>query len=78
MDAQNDASGWSDGSSSATNADSPGSCSDCQLLIASLTRQAETMERLADLLPQLVAANMALVEALAGDDDEGDGEPQYL
>lgn len=36
------------------------------------------MERLAELLPQLVAANMALVEALAGDDDEGDGEPQYL
>lgn len=28
------------------------------------------MERLADLLPQLVAANMALVEALTHDDDD--------
>ena len=66
------------GSSSGNNDALPCSCSVCQPLVASLTRQAEAMERLAELLPQLVAANMALVEALAGDDDEGHGEPQYL
>lgn len=58
------------GSSGTTSVGSPGSCSDCQRLVASLTRQAEAMERLADLLPQLVAANMALVEALTHDDDD--------
>lgn len=36
------------------------------------------MARLADLLPQLVAANMALVQALAADDDPDSGRPQYL
>ena len=36
------------------------------------------MERLADLLPQLVAVNQALLEAMAADDEQGDGEPQYL
>lgn len=36
------------------------------------------MERLAELLPQLVAANMALVEALAADDDGPDDQVSYL
>lgn len=49
-----------------------------QELLQKLDRQAAAMERLADLLPQLVAANMALVQALAGDDDEDDGQPKYL
>ena len=38
-------------------------------LIESLTRQSAAMERLADLLPQLVAANMALVAALTERDE---------
>jgi hypothetical protein len=68
----------SSGSNGKSSDASPGSCSDCQRLIASLTRQAEAMERLADLLPQLVAVNQALLEAMAADDEQGDGEPQYL
>lgn len=36
------------------------------------------MERLADLLPQLVAANMALIQVISAGDDENDGQPQYL
>lgn len=66
------------GSSSASSDASPGSCSDCQRLIDSLTRQSEAMERLADLLPQLVAANMALIQVISAGDDENDGQPQYL
>jgi hypothetical protein len=38
-------------------------------LVESLTRTSAAMERLADLLPQLVAANMALVEALTERDE---------
>lgn len=37
------------------------------------------MERLADLLPQLIAANQALIELLMGkDDDDGQGAETYL
>lgn len=44
----------------------------------SLERQAQAMERLAALLPQLVAVNQALIEILA-DREEPDDEPQtYL
>ena len=52
--------------------ESPASSEPCrhQALIDSLTRQSAAMERLADLLPQLVAANMALVAALTDKDDE--------
>lgn len=46
-------------------------------LVESLTRQSAAMERLADLLPQLVAANMALVAALT-DRDEPEPAGTYL
>lgn len=37
------------------------------------------MERLANLLPQLIAQNQMLIEALAGrDDPEPDDVPRYL
>jgi hypothetical protein len=39
-------------------------------LVESLTRQSAAMERLADLLPQLVAANMSLVAALTERDEQ--------
>ena len=47
-------------------------------LVESLTRTSAAMERLADLLPQLVAANMALVAALTDRDEPEPKEPKYL
>jgi len=46
-------------------------------LIESLTRQSAAMERLTDLLPQLVAVNMALVAALT-ERDETEPRETYL
>jgi hypothetical protein len=77
VDAQNERSGSCDGSNESSKASSPPSCSVCPRLVESLTRQSEAMERLADLLPQLVAANMALVASLT-DRDQDEPAETYL
>ena len=62
--------------------DSPASSDHCQhqALIESLNRQSAAMERLADLLPQLIALNQMLLERVAPEDDERttylDGTPR--
>lgn len=62
--------------------DSPASSDRCQhqALIDSLNRQSAAMERLADLLPQLVALNQMLLERVTPDDEERstylDGSPR--
>lgn len=60
--------------------DSPSSSSSCPPsdLIQSLHRQTLAMERLANLLPQLVAVNQALLEALVSRDEEGEEATRYL
>lgn len=51
---------------------------DLQGLIVALNRQAAVMERLVNLLPQWIAVNQALLEALTEPDDGTDDATQYL
>lgn len=60
--------------------DSP-ECSDpCphQALLQRLDRQSAVMERLADLLPQLIAQNQMLIALLLDQEPEAPAESRYL
>lgn len=77
MVAGNEKSALLNGSRPSASSDSRHSCSVCHHLGQSLTRQSEVMERLVDLLPQLIAVNQALIEALT-DKDEPEPSEAYL
>lgn len=75
MDALNESARRSPGSSDASTIGSPASSSACPHpeLMQCLLRQAQVMERLADLLPPLIAQNQMLIEALAEKDEPEKG-----
>lgn len=77
MGVQSDASGSSESSTTPAIPSSPSSCSDCLPLVTSLNRQSAAMERLADLLPQLIAVNQVLIEMIA-ERDEPEPSETYL
>ena len=78
MDVQNGASGSSESCKTPDTQSSPDSCGVCPHLVTSLNRQAAAMERLADLLPQLIAQNLMLIETIADRDPDETDEPRYL
>lgn len=66
-----------DGCTAGSTTSSQPSCSGCRLLVESLNRQSAAMERLADLLPQLIAQNQVFIRLLLDREDRDEPE-SYL